>query len=157
RRRYREDSNVLETVFETATGAICIHDAMSVASEEDESRLSLPEHEIVRIVECIKGEVDVETVFEPRPGYAAKPFRLRSRGKLGFWVDVETHCVILRSDAQLRVEGNSILGRQRLRAGESVSFSLSFNSNAPAELTPIDNLRQNLERTDHWWRSWMRL
>jgi len=156
-RRYREDSNVLQTVFETATGVIRIHDAMPVAPDDEESRVPLPEHEIIRLVECTRGEVDVATVFQPRPGYATKTFRLRSRGKLGFWVDVDSHCLILRSDAQLKLEGDSILGRQRLRAGEVLRFSLSFNSDAPARLSPIENLQDTIERTDAWWKRWVRM
>jgi len=155
-RRYRENSNVLETSFETATGAIRIHDAMSVASDDEPSGLQLPEHEIVRLVECTRGEVDVATVFEPRPRYATKPPRLRSRGKLGFWVDVGSHCLFLRTDAQLTAKGDSVLGRQRLRAGELLRFSLSFNSDAPAQLPPLENLHHTIERTDAWWKRWIR-
>src|SRR5215472_7816764 len=78
RHRYLPESNVLETILETAQGAIRIVDAMSIASEEDESKLLLPEHEIVRFVECIRGELEVETVFEPRPGYATDPVAFRN-------------------------------------------------------------------------------
>src|SRR5262244_1830233 len=129
-RRYLPESNVLETTLETAQGAIRIVDAMSIASEEDESKLLFPEHEIVRFVEC-------------------------SRGKLGFWVDLQSKCLILRSDARLEIRGDRVLGRQRLRAGDALRFSLSFNSNAPAELRPLEQVTLAIDRTVAWWRSWI--
>jgi GH15 family glucan-1,4-alpha-glucosidase len=156
KRRYLENSNVLETVFETQTGAIRMLDAMSIASEKEESELLLPEHEIVRFVECIRGEVDLETIFEPRPRYATARFRLRDRGKLGFWVDMECESLILRSDARLGVQGERVVGRQRLRAGEALSFSMSYNSDAPAGLPPLEGVRASIERSNAWWRSWIR-
>src|SRR5215510_4155774 len=150
RRRYLPESNVLETLLETAQGAIRIVDAMSIASEEDESKLLLPEHEIVRFVECVRGELEVETIFQPRPGYATRPTPLRERGKLGFWVDLESKCLILRSDARLQIRGDCIAGRQPLRAGDSLRFSMSFSSNAPAELQPLDQVSQAIERSLAW-------
>ena len=42
---------------------------MTVASEEDKRRELLPEHEVLRAVECLEGEVEVEVVFDPRPDY----------------------------------------------------------------------------------------
>src|SRR5262249_20238121 len=57
----------------------------------------------------------------------------------------------------LKVEGDSIRGRQRLRAGEVLRFSLSFNSDAPATLSPIENLQDTIERTDAWWKRWVRM
>jgi GH15 family glucan-1,4-alpha-glucosidase len=154
-RKYLEGSNVLETVFETETGAIRMLDAMSIASEKEESELFLPEHEIVRLVECIRGEVDLETIFEPRPRYATASFRLRHRGKLGFWVGMDSESLILRSNALLGMEGDAVLGRQRLRGGETLSFSMSFSSDAPAELQPLECVRESLERSNAWWRSWI--
>jgi len=154
-RRYLPESNVLETTLKTAQGTIRIVDAMSIASEEDESKLLFPEHEIVRFVECSRGELEVETVFEPRPGYATKRVRLCERGKLGFWVDLQSKCLILRSDARLEIRGDRVLGRQRLRAGDALRFSLSFNSNAPAELRPLEQVTLAIDRTVAWWRSWI--
>jgi GH15 family glucan-1,4-alpha-glucosidase len=153
-RRYLADSNVLETVFETQSGAIRVRDAMSIASEEEEAKLYLPEHEIVRLVECIGGEVEVETLFEPRPGYGLTRFHLQNRGKFGFWVDMGSRCLILRTDASLRAESDAISGRQKLRGGEALRFSLSFNSNAPAELRQMDQVQECLERSTSWWRQW---
>jgi len=155
-RRYLPNTNVLETAFETDTGTIRIVDAIPIASEEQTFRLLLPEHEVVRLVVCTRGEVEVETHFEPRPGYAMKRFALRDRGKLGFWVDMGSKCIIFRSDAALSIHADSIAGRQRLRGGEALRFSMSFSSDAPAPLPPLDPwVRDSIERSGAWWEQWI--
>ena len=50
-RRYLPDTNVLETVFHTASGAVALRDLMPVVSEEDKRAALIPEHEVLREVE----------------------------------------------------------------------------------------------------------
>src|SRR6266851_7944000 len=52
-RRYIESSNVLLTTFETPGGKVTLTDLMPVFSEEEKQRTLLPEHEILRVIECI--------------------------------------------------------------------------------------------------------
>jgi alpha,alpha-trehalase len=52
---YVAGTNVLETRFETSSGALILTDAMSVASEEEQRVRLLPEREIVRVVTCVMG------------------------------------------------------------------------------------------------------
>src|SRR5438477_10415932 len=73
-RRYLEDTNVLETCFETGSGKIVLTDFMPVTSEKEKRRLLWPENEIVRRLECQQGEAEVEIEFVPRPDYARARF-----------------------------------------------------------------------------------
>src|SRR4051812_22712538 len=66
-RRYLTDSNVLVTRFETASGEAHLTDLMTVYSEEDKRRTLVPEHELLRVVECVQGELEIEVLFQPRP------------------------------------------------------------------------------------------
>src|SRR3712207_8936950 len=50
-RRYLANTNVLETVFRTPTGACVLRDLMSVSSEEDKRAYLTPEHEVLRELE----------------------------------------------------------------------------------------------------------
>ena len=59
-RRYLANTNVLETVFRTPTGACVLRDLMSVSSEEDKRAYLTPEHEVLRQLEGLEGEVEVE-------------------------------------------------------------------------------------------------
>src|ERR671917_2722772 len=59
-RRYLANTNVLETVFRPPTGACVLRDLMSVSSEEDKRACLTPEHEVLRQLEGLEGEVEVE-------------------------------------------------------------------------------------------------
>ena len=53
-RRYLANTNVLETVFRTPTGACVLRDLMSVSSEEDKRAYLTPEHEVLRQLEGLE-------------------------------------------------------------------------------------------------------
>ena len=54
--RYLDGTNVLRTRFETADGVVTLTDFMPVASEEEKRRRLWPEHELVRRLECERGD-----------------------------------------------------------------------------------------------------
>src|SRR5690606_35351450 len=86
-RRYLPDTNILETTFQTASGAFVLRDMMPVASEEAKRRKLRPQHQVLREVEGLAGEVDVEVLYEPRPGYAERLPRIADHGRLGVQCD----------------------------------------------------------------------
>jgi len=100
RRRYLGRTNVLETTFETAAGVLRLTDAMSVAGEAEGRGELLPEHELLRCLECVAGEVEVEVGCDPRPawgaaGAAAEP---RDRRALGVSWEHGNQLLVLRSE-----------------------------------------------------------
>ncbi|RPJ82565.1 MAG: glycoside hydrolase family 15 protein, partial [Acidobacteria bacterium] len=60
-RRYVPGTNVLETTFTTGTGKVRLTDAMTAPVERGRPELR-PAHEIVRRVELVDGEAEVEVV-----------------------------------------------------------------------------------------------
>lgn len=155
-RRYVGDTNVLETRYTTPTGALLLTDFMPVASDEERRRLPLPDHAILRIARCERGEVELETVFEPRPEYGREHPRLRDAGGLGVRVETRAGLLALRAGLPLRIapEGRAA-GRCRLRAGEACHLSLTFASEGPAVLPPLGpGSGEALERTVRWWSRW---
>ncbi len=156
RRRYIDDTNVLETRMETDTGTVVLTDLMPVASEPDKRRLVLPEHEILRVAQCVQGEVELEMVFVPRPDYGRGRGRLRLAGKLGLRLDTAAGMLVLRSGIPLDVndEGEA-RGRMRLRAGEVVDASLALAHDWIGVLPPLgERSREAIERSLAWWRGW---
>ena len=155
-RRYLADSNVLETRFVTASGTLVVTDLMPVASEEERRALALPEHAILRMAACEGGEVEAETVFEPRPDYGREAPRLRDAGKLGVRLDTRDGLLTLRSEVPLRIEDRGrAAGRARLRAGEERHLCLTLASHWPDVLPPPGPpTHEALERTLRWWRGW---
>ena len=156
KRQYLKNTNVLETRFQAETGTIILTDLMPIASEGDRRALLLPDHEIVRLVECERGELEIEMIFDPRPHYAQRPARLRDAGKLGLRVETDGGLVALRTDMPIQIWNDGrASGRVRLRAGEARHLSLTFADQWPAVLPPLGEwTRHSLARSVAWWRNW---
>ena len=148
-RGYAGDSNVLETRFITPGGELLLTDFMPV-SEDGELK---PEHELVRIARCTRGEVDVEIVFDPRPDYARERPRFERLGKLGLRMRLRNVGLLtLVTDAPLGPDGRA---RVRLRAGEELQFSLGLALCHPAVLPPLGERFLAVEQqTVALWRKW---
>ena len=155
-RRYVDDTNVLETRFETSSGTVVLTDLMPVASEEDKDRFLIPDHEILRVAQCVHGEVEIEMRFAPRPGYGGQRARLRDAGRFGVRAEVGAELFLLRSDLSLAITGDGELqGLARLRAGDAVHSSLTFADDGPAVSPPLGEWsRAAIARTVTWWREW---
>jgi GH15 family glucan-1,4-alpha-glucosidase len=155
-RHYIKDTNVLQTRFDTGAGLVVLTDLMPVASEEDKDRLLMPEGEILRLVECERGEVEVDMMFDPRPGYGLRPARIRQAGQLGFRMETGAGLLVLRTDMPLELIAEGRLrGRVRLSAGDAVLASLTFAADGPAVLPPLGEWsRAAVARTVDWWRTW---
>jgi GH15 family glucan-1,4-alpha-glucosidase len=156
-RRYLPDTNVLETTFRTPTGAFVLRDLMSVSSEEDKRRSLTPEHEVLREVEGIDGEVEVEILYDPRPDYGRVRPVLEQRGALGLRCEVGRAVLTLRSELLLELEGDGrgASGAVRIRVGERKYLSLTYSREAPAVIAPLgEAARGRIERTVRWWQEW---
>jgi GH15 family glucan-1,4-alpha-glucosidase len=154
--RYVEETNVLETRFKTETGSLLLTDLMPVASEEEKRSLLLPEHEILRLVECEEGEVEVRIVFEPRPLYGQGRVQARDYGRLGLRIETSYGLLTLRSSLPLSFRNDEILyASARLRAGERLDFSLTFSADWPAVIPPLgQRTRDAITRSVGWWKRW---
>jgi GH15 family glucan-1,4-alpha-glucosidase len=156
-RRYLANTNVLETVFRTPTGACVLRDLMSVSSEEDKRAYLTPEHEVLRELEGLEGEVEVEIFYDPRPDYGrVRPF-LEQRGALGLRCEVDGTSLTLRSELPLELtDGDrSARGVARIRIGEHKYLSLTYSMEAPAVVPLLgEAARGRIERTVCWWQEW---
>lgn len=99
-RRYVGFTNVLETTFRTDTGELRLTDLMPVADEAAMHGELLPEHEILRRVECVRGEVDIEILYDPRPEYARHTARIHL-SPIGWLCQHGRHAIVLMSDVPL--------------------------------------------------------
>ncbi len=146
-RHYIDDTNVLSTRFTTSTGSVRLVDLMTVTDECDKGLI--PDHELLRQLRCDRGDVELELVIEPRPGFGAS--RASLHPTLGLRWELGSHLLALRCDLPLDASGRM---RFRMRAGEVVSFSLTFES-GPAALVPLgDHACARVGRSVAWWRAW---
>lgn len=152
-RRYLPDTNVLETTFTTAHGRLVLVDCMPVSDETTDDRLQ-PEEELVRIATCVGGEVPLDIVFEPRPGFGTARYRMR-RSPQGLRLELRGALVELRAECVLVPTIHGAHGRAHLYPGQSVAVSLSWSNEAPAVLRRLgDEVRSDVERTVRFWRGW---
>jgi GH15 family glucan-1,4-alpha-glucosidase len=156
-RRYLGNTNVLETVFRTPTGACVLRDLMSVSAEEDKRAGLTPEHEVLRELEGLEGEVEVEVLYEPRPDYARLRPLLEQRGALGLRCEVGGTSLTLRSEMPLELTDSdrSASGFARIRSGERKYLSLTYSMEAPAVVPLLgEAARGRIGRTVCWWQEW---
>ena len=155
-RTYLRDTNVLQTHFHSSSGSVTLTDLMPVASEHEKRTLLVPDHEILRVVECERGEVEIHMRLEPRPDYARERSRIRDAGALGVRIETNQGLLLLRTEVPVEVPGDgSIRARTTLRAGQSLHASLTFADTWPAVVPPLGEWsRAAVARTVAWWRSW---
>jgi GH15 family glucan-1,4-alpha-glucosidase len=156
-RRYISDTNVLETTFETPDGVCVLRDLMPAASEEEKRAQLTPEHEVLREVEGLSGEVELEVLYQPRPDYGRTRPALRHRGALGLWCHAHDAVLVLHGDISLQVaaDGCSAHGQVQVCPGERRHLSLSYAHTAPAVILPPGSLaHQKIEQSARWWQTW---
>jgi len=156
-RAYVDLTNVLETRFETPEGRIVLTDLMTIASEDAKARTLVPDHHLVRRLVCEAGEVEVDVHVEPRPGFGLRLARIEHHDRLGIRWDLGKALLSLRSDAHLKLGDDGIARASlRLRAGDAVSFSLTFDEEGPAVLPVLGSATLDaIQRSIAWWRAWV--
>lgn len=157
RRRYLPHTNVLETHFTADTGTVRLVDCMPIVNAYERKHHLNPQREVLRIVEGLSGEVELEVIFEPRPYFARVRPRLRDRGALGWMVEYGSELVMLGSDvAALARRGDAALGGTfRLRGGERRYFSCTYTSYDIGVVLPLgEHAERRCRDTVDWWRGW---
>ncbi|WP_067179403.1 glycoside hydrolase family 15 protein [Microtetraspora niveoalba] len=144
RRSYRDETLILETVWETPTGAVKVTDFMP-------PRQANPD--LVRIVEGLSGTVEMATEIRVRFDY----------GRIVPWVRrVDGHilavggpdAVWLHSPVPLRGGDYRHTGSFTVSAGDRVPFVFTWHPShrpAPERIDPFDQLAE----TEQLWKEWV--
>jgi len=155
-RRYLDGTNVLETNFITANGRARLTDLMPVCGA-DTGGLE-PERELLRIAEGVEGEVELETLYDPRPDYARSQPRLTHRGRALGWVfqhHGEAFNLLTEVEMQPAPGGAGLVGTFILRPGERRRMSLSHATRDMLVIPPLGaGADRRMETTAAWWRAW---
>jgi GH15 family glucan-1,4-alpha-glucosidase len=143
-RCYRGDSLILETTFETDSGAVCLIDF--IARRENAS-------DVVRIARGIRGNVSMRTEIVARFEYGSiVPWVVRQEdGRLQFTAGPDR--LLLDTKVDLRGEDFRTVGEFELSADQQVAFTLSWTPsyrNAPLPLQPDEALAQ----VESLWAEW---
>jgi GH15 family glucan-1,4-alpha-glucosidase len=167
-RRYLPGTNVIETTWMTPSGWLLVHDALAIGPWVDgkhgSSHTRPPtdydaQHVLIRTVQCIKGEVQVEMVCQPSFAYGAS---------VAVWVSPETdsqagtvfdaageeHGFRLYSDMRMGVEGDHVRARHTMSEGESCYCAMSWGHDlaGPGSYEEADEC---IKATERFWRTWL--
>jgi GH15 family glucan-1,4-alpha-glucosidase len=157
-RRYLPGTLVAETTFTTETGRVMLTDAMAFVDGQRGHDVGLDApHELLRNVEGLSGEVELQMELAPRPEYGlVKPLmRLDDGGAARTFGG--SGRVALRSTASLDMADSTLGARFSLAAGEGVGFALRWappEDRAPRPPTAPADVAGRIEETAEAWRSW---
>ena len=142
-RRYLDDTLVLETRWETDTGAVLVIDFMPPRGEAPD---------IVRIVEGISGEVAMRGELKIRFGYGKITPWVRS-SEAGMSAIAGPDSLYLVSTAPLEGRGMATVSEFSVRAGQRHSFVLTWNPSHLERPEPVPP-EQALTDTLAYWQEW---
>jgi GH15 family glucan-1,4-alpha-glucosidase len=144
RRRYRPDTLVLETEFDTDSGTVRLTDCMPPRDQDPV---------LVRLIEGVSGTVDLRMTLEARFEYGSARPRFRQRdealgivaGPAALWLFAPVH--IRRSQGIATAE-------LAVSQGDRVPLAAVWrNSRADPPGPPSGPAL--IDRTERWWRSWV--
>jgi GH15 family glucan-1,4-alpha-glucosidase len=178
RRRYLDDSAVLETVLDTDGGRLVVTDFLAVVRREQDGRAPAPfaRQKLVRLVRVTRGRVELRVVCRPRPGYGHDSPRLTLAGPPG----ARRRCLMFNSGGGRRgillgatedwgtIQGATGTIDVRLASGEELGLLVDYGlgdlagegvEGAGAErrehAPTIGELRGWRDETLDFWRSWI--
>jgi GH15 family glucan-1,4-alpha-glucosidase len=170
-RRYLPGTNILETTWMTRGGWLVVRDALTIGPWRDGADTSphtrpptdhASQQTLVRVIECVQGQVELEVVCEPMFDYALEPAiweladehggLAHGRGKHG--PDGNVQEIRLASNLRLGIENARVRARHTLSEGEKSFVALSWADDLVVPGS-IDEAEEALVSTSHYWRSWL--
>jgi GH15 family glucan-1,4-alpha-glucosidase len=143
-RRYRGHTLILETVFETAEGAVAVIDFMA-------RRAGVTD--LLRIVRGVRGKVAMRTELVARFEYGSVvPWVSRQEdGRLELTAGPDT--LLLDTSVPVRGEGMRSIGEFDVNAREEIAFSLSWTLSYRAVPEPLE-AAASLAAVESFWADW---
>ncbi len=154
-RRYIDDTNLLITEFATRNGLVRMTDFMPALTEVEKREIMVPFRSILRIVEGIEGNVEMEAQCFPRPNDGQLIHQFKRRGQEGYFAGIDGGLFHLASDLPLEMTREGLSGRWTIRSGERSVFWLAYARDAPAVYPRLDDRVEDVkERSIRYWRAW---
>ena len=163
-RIYEPGTNTLVTSWKTTTGWVVVRDALTMGprcGEDTTTPHTRPpsdedaEHVLVRTVECIEGNVQIDLACEPVFDYGREaaewsltPDRHRAEAT------GSGQAIALQTDMLIGIEAGTAEARHVLHAGEYCFCAVSWAAEAQVPAT-VEEAQQQLAATTRFWRSWL--
>jgi GH15 family glucan-1,4-alpha-glucosidase len=143
-RRYRPDTLILETQFETDEGSATLVDFMPFRSDHSE---------IVRLVIGTQGKLKMRTELILRFGYGAVVPWVTSLEDGALRAVAGPDMTVLRTPVHLRGKDMTTVGEFTVGRGETISFILTYSRSHKPPPTTMDP-SESLEATEKFWTEW---
>ncbi|KQN34813.1 glycoside hydrolase family 15 [Sphingomonas sp. Leaf407] len=149
--RYRDNSNVLETIFTTATGR-----AKLVESLNSGTAGRLPWAELARRVEGLDGRVAFTlTLRFGRRADTVSPYFARAGGHDVFHVGAVLGLVRCSDNVTIDRQGDDgIDGRIAVAPGERATIGIVAGADEPLVVPTIEAVDERIDLSDKEWRDW---
>jgi GH15 family glucan-1,4-alpha-glucosidase len=144
-RRYRDNTLILETRFETESGVVELIDFMPPRGNASD---------ILRLVRGVKGTVGLRMELIIRFGFGADiPWVKKSADGSALLAICGQDMVVLRSPVEMRGEDLTTVAEFTVGEGESVPFVMTYGPSHLPVPGPIDP-EQALQDTEAFWTEW---
>jgi GH15 family glucan-1,4-alpha-glucosidase len=143
-RRYRPDTLVLETQFETADGAATLIDFMPFRSDRSE---------IVRLVVGTRGQLAMRTELILRFGYGAVVPWVTKLEDGALRAIAGPDMVVLRTPVHLKGADMTTVGDFIVSRGETIPLVLTYSRSHHPVPNPLDPAAA-LQATETFWKDW---
>jgi GH15 family glucan-1,4-alpha-glucosidase len=145
-RRYLGDTLILETTFDTGSASVSVTDFMSTANNASH---------VIRVVRGLRGRVGmyVDLVVRFEYGSVVPWVSRHDDGRLQMVAGPDR--LLLDTSVELYGAGLSTRGEFELRAGDEVSFVLTWSQSFRADPVRIDAL-EALHGAQSYWTTWAR-
>ena len=164
-RVYEAGSNTALTEWHTRSGWAIVRNALTMGPRRGEDTITPhtrppadadADHELVRVVECISGTMEVELVCEPVFDYGRVPAEWQLVGEERHIADATGagQTIRLRTDMALGIEGNRVRARRILQEGEKLFCALTWSEGLESPAT-VEEAEARLDETTRYWRSWL--
>lgn len=153
-RRYLPGTNILETAMTTAGGEIRVTDLMPVATMADAGDVgadSSAPGQLIRIVECVSGEIDITVRVAARFDWARTERMPQTSGNFAAFHADDFY---VGASRVLRADGQDVVVPAVLRSGERVTLILGSR---PIDAHDIERCDRHLLQTHAYWSDWSRI
>ncbi len=150
-RRYRDNSNVLETCFKTATGEVRITESLNSTFAG-----RLPWCELARRVEGVKGKVTLKLCFVPGTASCTRAAWI-APSRLGDVLHIGDLMAMLRTpdDMECSIKDDQMIeGTFCVSEGERTLVALLVSQKEPLAVPSMESIDERIENSDHAWRHW---
>jgi GH15 family glucan-1,4-alpha-glucosidase len=156
-RVYIEDTLVLATTFRDRGGEACLYDCFAMRRGGARE----PYKQLIRVVEGVRGNIDLEVTVCPRFDYGEVRPWIRQQGVRLYTAIGGNHGLVICGDPDLAPNrDHELTASFSVRAGERARLSIQFISPELLDGVKVsgpspEEIDKRLQQTIDWWHRWV--